>query len=230
MPPIFQADTLDATTAMSATGLFDCANWITLGAALAVAAYPFLPSTRRPIIRREIFLIWPSGLGLAFISCINTLAWGFGQPYVHLQPWQSILLGYSALAGAGLLSRNPKREDFKLSAHFAFTIFFTVLCDRLHYFFLLKDDKADSLEYFGRSLAWGISTFGIGLLTYGVFMHLATTAFYQFATRRVSWWYWLPENGAEEDFMPFWSISLANLVLLAPPVLLVAASFCVSAG
>lgn len=47
--------------------------------------------------------------------------------------------------------------------------------------------------------------------------HHGPSVVFQFTTRTVSQWYWLPENGATEDFGPAWSIAVA-LAMVATPV------------
>lgn len=59
-------------------------------------------------------------------------------------------------------------------------------------------------------------------VTYKPFTKLFTTILYRFTTRRIAAFGWLPQNGAQEDFGPWWSVKLRYVVLAYTLVLVYA--------
>lgn len=193
---------------------------------LPIIAYPFLPSVGRSGVRCEIFLIWPSLLIAALITTIRTIDLGSGKPVFGIQLWQAILNFLSALAAIQGLrvpsSREPKPKGFSYTAEYLpvfFTYVFLKLFDDV---FLLKPAEVSWLFYLLRLLMVSVGIVTMGFIVFLYLTDLATAMLFKFITRGVPCWYWLPENGAAEDFGPRWSIALAIAVAIAPLVLFIA--------
>ncbi|OAA69237.1 hypothetical protein LEL_10113 [Akanthomyces lecanii RCEF 1005] len=120
--------------------------------------------------------------------------------------WQGALLILSAAAGIeGLCvprSRRAKPQDF----HYAAVA--------IQGFSLLGavDHFLDAVLFEAAGVGWPLYIFRlltsvVGFLTVGgvflMFLEIyAEDVIHGFRTRQVSWWPWLPETGAEEDFGP----------------------------
>jgi len=195
-------------------------------AVLPVVAYPFLPSVGRSGVRCQIFLVWPSLFCFALVQIIRVLEWGSGRPYFGIDsPWLYTLLWCSTTAGLkGLLmprGRKPKPEDFSFSAtSVVFIFYFSNLFDDV---FVLGHAETGWLGHLLRLLIINVGTIVVGYAFYWCLDELSTIFLFRFTTRQVPWWYWLPENGAADDFRPGWSIALAVAVAIMPLLVLFAA-------
>lgn len=64
---------------------------------------------------------------------------------------------------------------------------------------------------------------GILVVSIAIYMcldQLGPTMLFRFTTRQFPLWFWLPENGAPDDFGPGWSIALAIAVAVMPLLVL----------
>ncbi|OAQ95779.1 hypothetical protein LLEC1_04985 [Akanthomyces lecanii] len=185
---------------------------------LPLFAYPLLPSARRSGIRCEMFLIWSSLLSAVILK---TATWSKAAPGLVLgEFWQGAMLTISATAGIEGLrvprSRRAEPEDFHYAAKF------------MQGFALLRavDWLLDAVGSAAAEAGWPLYIFRlltsvVGFMIVGgvsaLFLEIhAKDMILRFMTRQVAWWLWLPENGAEEDFGPPWSIAAAVAVGLAP--------------
>lgn len=185
---------------------------------LPIFAYPLLPLVGRSGIRCEISLIWSSLLSAAIIK---TAAWTGIAPGMALgELWQGGLLILSAAAGIeGLCvprSRRAKPQDF----HYAAVAIqgFSLLGVVDHFLGAVLSSAAE--------VGWPLYIFRlwtsvVGFLAVGgvflIFLEIyAKYLIHGLMTRQVSWWPWLPENGAAKDFGPAWSVALAIVVGLTP--------------
>jgi hypothetical protein len=90
-------------------------------------AYPFLPSGGLFSIPCEVFLIWPTGLGIVHLFSGVVLDWFYDQPSSHpWQFWQLPLMWITLLAGFDRalsqsrdeLNDKPNEERFCLSSDY----------------------------------------------------------------------------------------------------------------
>jgi hypothetical protein len=225
MAPFASNISQNATNA-TAPGLSSEA-FITAGAVLPILAYPFLPSDG--YARNWCGLLcWTSLPYFFFIHGLNALTWGFGGPAIfHLQFWMAPLNWCTTMAGlhGGLgayqQGREPEREDFVAAANGALAIApWTLLWFGWDYVF--ANDMA-SLWNVACVLAGATGVVVVIVVVYGALLDSATTVCYHLATRRVRWWCWLPENGAENDFVSNWNVVLVIVVIVSAPILLIGA-------
>ncbi len=225
MAPIILLDSLMGAVTDVATIKPPAEALIAVGAALPVVAYPFLPSqSTEPGNPIEFLLIWPSILHLVLFHFINIMAWVAGQEYAHLQPWVFPLTVCSAMAGLSLATaekHEPQHKDFEPATRVTFLIVVWELIWLVNHGLFVAGDT--SLV----QVMWALAS-TTGIFVFGLFLgeHLfepAVMVLYRFTTRRVSWWFWLSESGAQKDFLPLWSMVLAVFVFISAPVLVVAA-------
>lgn len=188
---------------------------------LPAAAYPFLPSPSRSGIRCEFFLLWPCILYFMLPSLASTLTSADAPPTLSGAARGQVLvfLVVAAASIKGLLvprDREPTPKDFSSAASTAQGgLFFTLLeaFQDLRYYELRKTDSllaaAPALfSFFGLVLVF--------LVAYCVLDIYLPPVAMCFVTRQFPGWYWLPENGAKDDFGPAWSMGLAVAAIAAP--------------
>lgn len=186
---------------------------------LPIFAYPLLPSVGRSGIRCEIFLVWSSLLGIAILK---TAAWAEIAPGLALgELWQGALLITTAAAGIEGLCAPRRGKAEPRDFHYAALVIqgFSILGAIDWFQDVVFPEAAEAVGwpfYIFRLLIIVFGCLPIGL-AFLMFLEIyARDVIHGFTTRRVSWWPWLPENGAAEDFGPAWSIALAIAVGLAP--------------
>lgn len=190
---------------------------------LPIIAYPFLPSASRLGFRCEIFLIWPFLLVATLTVAIRATEHGSEGHKFGIDLWQGSLILVSASAGFRALcvpsGRKPKPRDFSRTAELlpVFSgVGLLVLFDDV---FLLEPAELDLLPRLMRLLTVAVGICSVSLTIFFFFECQATAFIFKFTTRRVSWWYWLPENGADDDYGPCSSIVLAISVGITPLLL-----------
>jgi hypothetical protein len=199
----------------------------TAWAVTPLLAYPFLPSGGLFSIPCEVFLMWPTVLGITHQYGTIVLDWFYNQPPSHpWQFWQAPLMWFTLLAGSDrLFSKRrgePDEEDFRASS------------DNAQYWFSLPffpwviipcfqnlADEADWLWYVVRLLVLLIYVWTFFKVLVILRKVIFRPAVFYFTSRRVPRWRWLPENGAEREFEPVGSKILAGWVLVMPFVLTV---------
>ncbi|RKU45524.1 hypothetical protein DL546_003559 [Coniochaeta pulveracea] len=192
--------------------------------------YPLLPSRGLFSIPCEVFLIWPTALGILhhfgsmILDSINEQL-----PSHPWQFWQAPLMWLTLLAGCDMLSskrrerESDKEKNFQRSSDEAtyWLLHVPVLTWVIVPCFRNLADEADWL--------W----FGVHLLLLLVYVRafigvahilnqrIIRLGVWCFASRRISSWTWLPQNGAERDFEPLGAKVLEGWVLAMPFVLTV---------
>ncbi len=170
-----------------------------------------------------MFLIWPSLLSLALKRTTIWIRHGSDRPALVMQDWQVTLFLLSALAGIQGLCVPRNREatyrDFTYTAGIVELSVLHNLLRPIEAAFRSSVAELGYLLYICRLLGTAVGLLTIGVAICGCLEYYAPSALLHFTTRHVSGWYWLPENGASDDFGPTWSLVLAVVVGLAPVVL-----------
>lgn len=224
-PPSSAAEAIAAIAAGFMPNLGTTEASITAGAVLPVLSFPFLPSSLSLEDSRIMVLIWPSMINLLF-HFLDILTWMDGEPCSHLQFWVapltvcSLAVGFAA-PDHGDRGRELRRDDFVDGAQLAFVMFLYQLF-RLAGGLLFEVDDIMPRNVFC-TLAFVAGILVVGSYIHESFIKFTSMVFYRFATRQVPWWFWLPENGAKQDFEPAWSKLLPYFVFLAAPILLIGA-------
>lgn len=190
---------------------------------LPILAYPFLPSASRLGFRCEMFLIWPFLLIAILTVTIRATEQGSKGHEFVMDLWQSTLILVSASAGIHGFrvpsGRKPEPRDFSRTAELLPVLIGVGLLFLFEDVFLLKPAEIDLVPRLLRLLTVAVGICSVSLMIFFC-LNLKFTAFiFKFTTRHVSWWYWLPENGAADDFGPRWSIALAVFAGIAPLLL-----------
>ena len=133
-----------------------------------------------------------------------------------------LFLTVAAICGLEARSKEnkepPSRLDFTFAAVLGLGLLPYILF-RLASNLLPLDEPKSVLDLlFVSAAAAGLVVFAAWLQEHAT--EKATTVVYQVATRQISWWSWLPENGAKEKFCPIWSTFLAAFVFVAAPLLI----------
>lgn len=190
-------------------------------------AYPFLSSRGLCSIPCEVFLIWPTILGITHQYSTMVLDWNYNRPPSHpWQVWQAPLMWFTLLAGSDrLFSRRrgePDEEDFWMSSDnaqrwFCIPVFSWVIIPC----FQNLADEVDWLRYVVRLQVLLIYVRAYFEVSATLRKEIIRPAVSYFTSRRVPRWRWLPEDGAEGDFEPVGSKILAGWVLVMPFILTV---------
>ena len=189
----------------------------TMSVSLPLVAFPFLPS--EPDYYARGLLVWSECLSL-LVHLFDLFSRPFGKSTLHTQFWVLPVAFFSAL----LASTKPRRDgdalqpsDFAEPAEYAFAI---IIYQLIMQVLLFMDELPVSLiTYLLLALLWDTIVACAGIMAFPILTGSLRLAFYQFATRRVSWWYWLPQSEEDEDFQPRWSLILGVLTLIAPPII-----------
>lgn len=182
------------------------------GAVFPILVWPLLPSTSEinnyrilaftSITQLVLMLLWTAYCRTNDGLCCHR---GF-------QIWEGYLLYCCFLLGlegrkAEKLGRSLQREGFKDAAWSIFGLLFTVMGMGGSYLL-------DSLVREPMNLGGGLDiVLMMGVVTVIWFMwkpftELAMTIVHRFTARRFTALYWLPQNGAQSDFEPWWSCQL----------------------
>ncbi|KAK8147923.1 hypothetical protein G3M48_000714 [Beauveria asiatica] len=209
-------------------------NWLTLKVLpdqflltvitlLPIVAYPFLPSVGLSGVRCELFLIWSS---LVPVTLITAMRFGYGVPAPEMGLWLSVLtfavMTFPARAGIRRLRvphDSPPKPTYCVNTAVDMHCILS-----LALLSLLGDDALSAaptwIGWLPHLLYLLIVLFVVVAAPFVVFLCWdVTETIFKFTTRQVSWWYWLPENGAVRDFAPAWSIFLATAVVIVPILL-----------
>lgn len=188
---------------------------------LPLVAYPFLPSASRSGIRCEVSFIWTPVLVYIYLLTSSHNVDGSADPYPLPPTWQTIVPLYSLYIGIEAIlvpsSREPKAADYNsLAKFFGLPCTYGLLYCLGHNVYDITPDGYSRLACVLRLMALCL----IASVLFSLFNHFlldaAARLVFAFATRRVSWWCWLPENSDGDDFGPWWSFALAAFVVIAP--------------
>jgi hypothetical protein len=231
MAPFLPANnTLDAgvTADIKAFCDFESPTFIVvIGAVIPILAYPILPTMPSDHGDGDTWrgiLFYTSILRLVLIHGYNFLEMMSKQPHnLHLPFWVlPLTLCTLATSLCGLdswqrPSRDLLREDFEFAAGISFVIF---IYEVFWFGNMLFDSfRSTWIPNVVIHLIVVVGILTIALCTAKPFFDLVTTAFYQFTTRQVRWWKWLPKNGSKKDFTPGWSVFLCLFVIVSAPIL-----------
>lgn len=212
-------------------------------ALLPIIAYPFLPSPPRSGVRCEFFLLWPGIFGILLIL-IELCLWGGPKEKITIAGYYPTrpLIICSTLAGLeSFLMQAPRvaiprpprdSDDFKLFYAFNMSLQCAMGFVTTTPVVLFMDDLFPGyfpttlggwLEYLMRFLVIGFGVLALGFAGVVCLHEWGPPVLDRFIARRVSWWYWLPENGALDEFGPPWSMAIAALMVIVPVVAFFAA-------
>ena len=188
---------------------------------LPFLAYPFLPSVGRSGIRCEYTLIWSHVIVFVYLCTSREMGRGSVGPLFPPPIWQLVAIYHSLWIGIESLripsNREPKVKDFNsLARLLGWNYSYGLL-----YFFGYNIFDIAPAGYswlaciFRLMVLVEVVVIFYSLFSYFLEDHTARLLFV-FTTRRVSWWYWLPENSYRDDFGPWWSFALAAVVAIAP--------------
>lgn len=174
-----------------------------------------------------MFLIWPNMLLIMVLMVMPMLENDSGRPDIEGANWQLALLILSLYCGFyGLFFQPTKgvltRKDFRDMAENIKLAYISSWIREQNQRPDPKLAESDGLLYLLRGLIFYGGPIFFVFLSCMIASHVLPTLILGLVTRRISWWYWLPENGADEDFGPPWSIVLALVVAIAPIVLSIA--------
>lgn len=195
-----------------------------IGAVIPLLLWPLLPSTFE---EGNFQLLLGTAVWHLLFLCLWKLALWIdqlvnGSSYCHwsIQFWVIPLLWCyipAAIYGKDVVmlgrtaSERERLERFKDAAIFAFPVLPYGMF-RLGYYY--QSHVREHSQSIPDLLALLTLVAIVSYLIYEPFVELATTAYYRFTMRRIGACYWLPENGAQEDFEPGWSRALLVVLCL----------------
>ncbi|KAJ6780001.1 hypothetical protein PWT90_10461 [Aphanocladium album] len=235
MPPIvFGARRPTELSDANMGHLIDVQTLITFMALIPIIAYPFLPSVGRSGVRCEIFFIWSCSVGFTLVKMAAYMQTDSDGPKLSIARWQALLFTLPMVAGVlGLrvpCIRKANAKDFSYLAGFLQTSGLFWGFDLAEKTLYPQQGVLGWQLYILRLLGIILFLITVGAAAYTIVEHYVPVVVCHFITRHVSWWFWLPENGADEDFGPAWSIALAITVGAAPVLIFAIISYSIKFG
>ncbi|KAB5585233.1 hypothetical protein GE09DRAFT_1209853 [Coniochaeta sp. 2T2.1] len=181
----------------AALGFWAFHSLSTVWAMTPLLAYPFLPSRGLFSIPREVFLIWPTGLGIVHLYSDIALHWLYGRTSLHLWQfwelplmWFTLLAGFDRLLSQGRDEPNDEQngEDFRISSENTEGFFYLTIAQVAAICVLNLPDEGSWPRYLLRLLCLFIDFTALifAFVVWKTEIYLPTIS--RFTSRRVIWW------------------------------------------
>lgn len=196
---------------------------------LPLLTYPFLPAAGQTGLPVVFFLIWPFMVLVALVQAVRFAELDFAGLHFETTIWQFLLVCVTLMLCTERLwipsNREPQHRDFR---HVTDIVLATCVYSPLYFFkntlFSSGMSEPAWAAHVQNSLAVFVGLVFIHLVLAGCVRDRMMHMFFAFTTRRVSWWYWLPEHDCRESFGPWWSFLVAVFAASAPLVCAMAAA------